>query len=434
MQPDLDRMPVVEPQRLRAILLGAEPNDCGIRKLSARRVPASPLEWEVVIGASNHGSSEHRHLLRFTFAAARLGARNLVLPPGGPVETSFRFRSAQAGVLEVTLDSRDDYAPDNRVALELPALAPLPVQVYTSQPERWQALLTASPFVAPEFRQPGEYAPSGAAGRLVILDAFAPAPPDSHSLWIPAARNAVRLHVQRWNAEHPLAAGLFDQDVRLARAAVLPAGTGEVVVAETEQGPVLLASEDAGRKKLRLGFHPAEEGTENHLAVPLLFANVVRWVSPDLFRLTEVIAAAPGLIELRAPPGVKREQIQVQSAEVRDLPFTLVENRLRLFVARRGTVQITLPDQRLVYSLSLPEVGETRWRPPDGARQGVPPPAPGSPLEWPLWPWLALLGTAGLIAEWIWFGRRPVVASAAGGPAVATAVPQAEPAPQEVQP
>ncbi len=438
MRADLDRLAGVapDPARLRTILLGSEPNDCGIRKLSARRSPASPLEWEVEAGAYNYGSSQHQHSLRLSLGGARIGARTLVLAPHAAAETTFRFRAAGAGVLEASLDARDDYHADNRVTMELPGLTPLKVQVYTAAPARWQALVTASPFLEAEFHTPAEYRPAGGARRLVILDGVAGPPPDADVLVIAADRPPGRTQIRRWNAGHPVAAGLSDKDVRLNRAAVLKPGAGETVVAENDAGPVLTASESGGRKRLTFGFHPLEEGAGNHLAIPLLFANIVRWVSPDLFRLTEIVASPPGLIEVQTPPGVNRGRIQVSSREIRDLPYTLVENRLRLFVSRPGNVHVSLPGQELVYSLNLPEVGETQWRPPAGARQGVPPPSPGTPLAWPLWPWLAALGVAGLLAEWMWFGRRPAVAAPAGARpgAPPASVAEAAPAVEEVRP
>jgi hypothetical protein len=420
---DLDRLSEAPPAGLRAILLGAEPNDCGIRRLSARRAPANPLEWEVSIGAYNYGLSEHRHVLRLAFAGQRLAARNLLLAPHSAVESTLRFRAPAAGRLEALLDSRDDYSADNRVSLELPGLTPLPVHVFTTTPDRWQPLLSTSSFLTPTFRAPAEYAPEGPARRLVVLDGLAPtALPEAPVLSIPAARPAARLQIQRWNPSHPVAAGLSDKDVRLSRGVILKPSASDTVLAESDAGPVLLASGN----RLQFGFHPVEEGAENHLAIPLLFANIVRWVSPNLFRLTEIVAAPPGLIEVQTAPGVARDQVQVHPP----LPFTLVDNRLRLFVSQPGVVRLSLPGQELVYSLNLPEVGEVRWRPPDGARQGIPPPSPGSPLHWPLWPWLAALGALGLLAEWIWFGRHPVVAAA--GVSSPAPTPDPAPLPQEV--
>ncbi|MBI3666223.1 MAG: VWA domain-containing protein [Acidobacteria bacterium] len=413
---DLEQVAALELSNLRAILVGHESNDCGIRKLAARRLPADLLEWEIDLGAFNYGPAARRVPVTVTFAGTRVGSRTLQLGPGAAAEASFRLRSAKAGALEAVLDSRDEYRTDNRAAIELPALAPLKIQVFTSKPALWRPLLTASVFLGPEFHQPGEYRPQGAPGRLVILDGFTPAvTPDADAVWIsPAARTRRKIHVRRWNVTHPLTAGLHNRDLEVESSAVLAAGRGDEVVAETEAGPVLLASQAGEHKKVVFGFHPLEGSMANHLAIPLLFANLAHWVSPDLFRLAEISAGTPGLVELATPAGTRREQVMVGSAKMPALPFTLVEDRLRFFVGQAGTVRVTLPEQEVVYSLTLPELGDSQWSPPSGARRGIPPPAPAMPLNRDLWPWLALAGALGLAAEWMWFGRNPVVAAAAG--------------------
>src|SRR5262249_23685681 len=105
----------------------------------------------------------------------------------------------------------------------------------------------------------------------------------------------------------------------------------------------------------------------------------------------------------------QRGQIQVTSPQLREVPFTLVEKRLRFFVGQASTVRVTMPDREAVYTLNLPEVGETRWTPPAGIRRGVPPPGV-SPFQRDLWPWLALGGALGLLLEWILYGRQPAAA------------------------
>ncbi len=401
---------------LRAILLGGEPNDAGIRRLSARRSLADPLEWQVDAGLHNYGTAARRVTLRLTFAGSPAGARTLSLPPHGAAEASFRLRSAQPGRLEATLDTRDDYRADNSAALELPAFQPLRVQLFSAQPERWRPLLASSRHLDPQFLEPGAYSPAGPPGRLVILDGFSPAsPPDAAALWIrpPADPSPARVLVQRWNDSHPIAQGLRNKDVRLTRAAILAPEPGATAVAETEAGAVLAASASGPHKKIVFGFHPADEGTDSHLAIPLLFANLVRWISPELFRPVEMRAASPGLIEIETPPGLSASQVQISSREMQSLPFTLLGNRLRFFAGQAGAVQVTLPERQLLYSLNLPEIGESRWTPPPGARRGVPAPGAASPLGRNLWPWLAAAGLLGLLGEWALYGRRPVAASSA---------------------
>ncbi len=411
---DLERAAGADASTLRTILLGAEPDNCGIRKLSARRSAADPLAWDIEVGLYNYGTVARRVALALTLGGTRLAARTLTLGPRAAGEAAFETRSAAGGALEAAIDSRDDFRADNRAAIELPRLAPLRVEVFTERPALWQALLTSTRFVDPQFRRPAEYAAPGAAGRLVILDGFVPAAaPEADAVWIapPATLARQRILLRRWSATHPLAAGLHNRDLRLDRAAVLGTAAGETAIAESDEGPLVVASTAGARRSVRFGFHPLEGGAENQLAIPLLFANLVRWLSPELFRAVEVRASAPGLVELGVPAGTRREQIELDSRQMPGLPFTLLDDRLRFFAGRAGEVRVTAPGREWVYSLDLPEVGEARWTPPAGARRGVPPPSIATHVPPELWPWLALAAAIGLLAEWMLFGRRPGVAA-----------------------
>src|SRR5262249_25235927 len=161
---DLERLAAADFSHVRAILLGGEPNNCGLRKLAARRLPSEPFTWEVEIGAYNYGTAERRPTLRVSFGGTRVGSRSLPIPPHDAVHTSFRLRSKEAGNLEAILDSPDDYRADNHAAVELPGLKPLRIEVYTAKRQAWEPLLGASPFLDAEFHSPGGYKADGAPG------------------------------------------------------------------------------------------------------------------------------------------------------------------------------------------------------------------------------------------------------------------------------
>lgn len=430
---DLDNAAAADMSGVRAILAGGETDNCGIRRFAARRMPADPSLWEIEVGAHNYGAAERRPRLTLAFGGARIASKTLALGPDAAAEARFQFRATDAGKLEAFLDSRDDYRADNHSSMELPKLTPLKIQVFTAKPALWRPLLTASPFLDPEFHRPAEYTPDGPAGRLVILDGFTPAtPPRADAVWIALAPAAgpQKIHLRRWNPAHPIAAGLHNRDLQVKKTAILSSPAPEAVVAESDDGPVLVASQSGGFKKIVFGFHPLEEGAENHLVIPLLFANLVRWMSPDLFRASEVTAGPPGVIEVDALRGVERQQVHVRSEQGRELPFTLVADRLRFFAGQAGTVHVTMPERELVYALNLPEVGDARWTPPPGIKRGVPRPAGAAPLGRDLWPWLALAATLGLLADWILYGREPAAPTAAGRPAIAAGASEVPPVEQ----
>jgi len=59
----------------------------------------------------------------------------------------------------------------------------------------------------------------------------------------------------------------------------------------------------------------------------------------------------------------------------------------------------------MVYSLTLPDVGEAAWKVPAAVHKGVPRAVVADAAPRDLWPWLTLLGGIGLLVDWLLYGR-----------------------------
>jgi hypothetical protein len=79
------------------------------------------------------------------------------LPPGGDAESSFEYRTAAAGILDVKMTPHDAFPADDQAELELPAEPHLSVTVYSDQPDLLRPVLSATPRVAAVYRKPAEY-------------------------------------------------------------------------------------------------------------------------------------------------------------------------------------------------------------------------------------------------------------------------------------
>jgi hypothetical protein len=140
------------------------------------------------------------------------------------------------------------------------------------------------------------------------------------------------------------------------------------------------------------------------LTTPLLFANIIRWMAPDAFRTWELTAGTVGTVDVELESEIDPKSIRVQTEEGRPLPFTVQGKSLRFFTAAPGVVRVLTGDRELVYSLTLPQPGDTVWK-PSNVKIGLPGRAPIGPTSRDLWHWLALAGAAGLLADWILYGR-----------------------------
>ena len=415
--------------RLRWIEAGAEIEDRGVNELVARRLPDDPQRWEVRVEIFHSGEAEQEVETNFLFAGEILGTETLRLPARGTKDLTFRLRTPRAGRLEVRLGSSDGFALNDGAALDLPAYRRNRIDVYSSTSDGLRGLLGANPNLETRFRTPNEYSADEAA-RTAVFDGFVPSgKPRSNAVYIRPAgpgspatikRVAREQRITRWNAEHPVAFGLRTRDVVLERTAIFDPGPGDVTIAETEGGPVIIARVENGRKYVFFGFGLADSGLRNRPAAPLLFANTLAWIFPDSFRSSELRARSPGLIEIEV--GEQAESnITVRSEENPDLPWSYRAGKVRFFASTPGSVLLRAPTVESRLALTLPEPAGEEWSPPKGVLRGVPPPAVGRAGAFVWWPWLAALAMGCLLVEWKLFGRATRGESVSSGEAARSA-------------
>lgn len=401
------------PKNLRVLPVADAVENIGFRKLGLRRSAADPGVWEIFVSARNYGVRPHAATVALSFGGAPAGLHRVDLAPGADRETAFTYRTRANGLLEARLLPDDGFPMDNRAAIELPEQRTIEVAVYTNEPELLRPVLQSTPRVHAVFRRTADYRAAEDVN-LTILDRFRPpAPPKGDAVWIdpPAQGSPIAIRstasaarLSRWNTDHQLGAGLRTRDARLDSSSVFEAAPSDVRVAEVDAGPVIVAR-DGKTKTVVMGFHPMRSALRYELAAPLLFANVLHWVSPGLFLRWEVTGGSVGAVQAPLPAGRKPDQVRVLLDDGSALPFTVRNQTLSFFSGAPGSVRVLTGDRESVYSLTLPELGQARWEIPAAVRRGIPGRDQALPSARDLWPWLALAGAAGLLAEWLIYGR-----------------------------
>jgi hypothetical protein len=401
------------PANLRVITINSSLENVGLRKVGLRRSLSAPDSWEVFVAVRNYGARPQSVDLGLQFSQSPAGTRRLTLRPGTEEQATFAYTAKSAGFLEARLNVRDAFSQDDRAVVELPPQASSRVVVYSDEPELLRPLFAANPQVEAVFEAPAKFDPAAKAD-VVVLDRFAPpTPPRTASIFIqpPSAGSPVPVRATKagvrldaWHPETPLGEGLRTRDVILESAEIFSPDAKDMVVAESTDGAVIVAR-DANPKQVAIGFHPGRGSMKYQLATPLLIANVLRWMVPGAFRRWEFQAGTVGTVNVPVEESAKPEAIKVLDEANRTLPFTIEDKNLRFFSGAPGTVRVQMGDREMVYSLSLPDVGESAWRVPASVRKGIPRAVTGDAAPRDLWPWLALLGGLGLLADWLLYGR-----------------------------
>jgi hypothetical protein len=400
------------PGNLRVLRIADSVENCGLRKIGVRRSVADPDVWDILASVRNYGASPKVVTLALTFGGAPAGSRRFAVPPGSEREITFAYRTRAAGLLEATLLPHDGFPEDDRAVLELPAQPNLAVTVYSNDPYLLRPTITAIPRVQAIFRPVSEYRAD--AGGLVVLDRFRPPqPPVSNAIWIepPAEASPVPVRAkvegaqfERWCSNNPLCAGLRTKDLRLSSTYIFESAPDDIKIAQVQNGPVIVAR-SGKNKTVVFGFHPALSDLRYELATPLLFGNILRWMAPELFRRSAVAAGSAGTVTTELDQDIRPEDVRVLLQDGTPLPFTTRGHTLRFFSGTPGTVRVLAADRETVYSLTLPELWDSKWDIPAGTKRGMPVLHEAASFSRDLWQVLAVLGGLGLLVEWLLFGR-----------------------------
>lgn len=412
------------PANLRFLEVKGTPENVGLRKIGLRHSNSEPDLWQIYVSLKNYGKVDRDVDLSLNFAGAAVGARRLRTKAGAEVEAAFDYRTRVSGLLATELRTPGDTFPaDDAASLELPALPEVAVTVCSAEPLALRALIESHPSVRATYRTPAQCVEPIKQG-IVVFDRFVPAwKPTTHALYlepsgaaspIPVRTPGTNVTLDRWDVTHPVGFGLRAQGLALASTQVFAPAAGDRIVAESSAGPVVVAR-DGEVKTVVLGFHPMRSALRYELSTPLLFANILRWMSPETFRNWELFAGSVGTVSVSLPTQADAANTRILTSEAQALPFTVSGQTLRFFAGRPGTVRVQTGDREQVHSLTLPDVPDNVWQAPASVRRGIPRAVQSNAASRDIWQWLALAGALGLLAEWMLFAplRQALSPSAA---------------------
>jgi hypothetical protein len=391
--------------------------NAGLRSVGARRSQTDKGTWDVLVRTRNYGRNPKTVQITLNFGNTPQGSQNIDIPPGQERETTFKIHTIAAGLLETRLYPKDPFGADNYAALELPSMRTLPVVVYSETPDPIRPVLAADSRIAAEFKPVAEYGLNQNAANpgLIVFDRFDPAqPPNGASLFIdpPAEKSPVPVKERvdhpadlAWTPDQPLTEGLRARDVQIDTTSVFNPAPNLTPIAAVEKGPVIVAgsSADGKSKMVVMGFNPFAGPMRYELATPLLIANLLHWVSPDVFRDVDVTTQSAGSVTM--PLTNDKDKIQVLTDSGASLPFNIRGRSVEFFTGESSRVRVIAGNSERVYSLTLPEMWDVKWTPPQNARRGIPAFNESLRRTRILWPILAALGAALLVFEWLAYGR-----------------------------
>ncbi len=406
---------------LRYLPLGISGENQAVSLFNLEKRPDGSLS--AFIQVSNYGAVPVQRRLRLLADGALINAFTLDLPARGEQSVLADDLPAGARLLEASLEGADLLALDDRALAVLPSPRAIRVALVSPGNRFLETALALLPGVAPL-----RVAPSDASmltdADLTIYDGVAapdPLPPGGLLFIAPPA--ATSLFTLSGVVERPLPRAVDAADPLLANVALagvnvldaarieLPGWARAVVMGDTggQSTPLLLRGEVDGRRAAVLAFDLQHSDLPLQPAFPILFANLVDWLAPELSGDLPTAAApgeslalrlpgSPTQASLRHPDG---SSVQLSSA---DGQFTLSPaDQLGYYELRWGE------DQRAGFAVNLFSAQESDIQPLGSlpGLQGQTPAAAGGSLRGvrEYWRPLAALALGLLLGEWLVYHR-----------------------------
>lgn len=407
-----------KPANLRVLTVDANRDNVGIRSLRVKRGERETDSWQATVTVKNYSSGVRSLRLQTQFAGTHFAPRAINLKPNEESGVEYEFVTHTGGELIAHIETPDTLASDNRATLQLPKSGPFRVAVFTNRPATLRPLFAANWRLNVTYFNPSEYSAAKVDADLLVIDGFAPgAAPRVASLWILPVKGQSPLPVKtlvneatitNWHGETALGAGLHAKEARLPTAEVFETFEGDTAVASVKEGAVVVARAATGAhpKIAVVGFDPLTPALKFEVTTPLLFANLLHWLSPESFRTLELNAASVGAASVTLDPSEDAKGLRVTDAQGIAVPFTVRSRALQFFASRPTVVHVVSADRERILSLTLPDVAEVQWTPGEGVTRDMPSASRLLPAAVDLWKWLAVAGALCLLAEWILFGRQ----------------------------
>jgi Mg-chelatase subunit ChlD len=401
---------------LRTIAVNPVRENVGIRRLGVRRDQAEANGWQASIAVKNYGAQPQSVRLQTQFAGSLFQPRLLHLTGGQEVTAEYKFTTNGAGNLDAKLEPGDGLPMDDQASIHLPKAGSLRLAVFTSRPAVLRPLLEADRRLSVHYFAPAEYTAKPAAD-IVLLDEFSPkTKPGLPSLWINPPRDSSPLAIKEvasdvsissWNEEAGISQGLHAKEARIPHAEIFQAFEGDTPIASSKDGPLVVTRPGSrGDSSMALiGFDPMSGPLRFEVTTPLLFAHLLKWLSPGSMRDSEFVASRLGALTLPLDATEQARDIQVADDQGAAVPFTVHDKSINLFASRPGVVRVMTPERQRIVSLTLPDIAEHVWKPRAEIASGVPSARFFSASSVDLWKFLAAAAALLLVGEWWLFGR-----------------------------
>lgn len=287
-------------------------------------------EWFVAL--RNFGKTEARGIVEFYAGGKLVDAREVRIPPAQTIAQVLQARTL-AEPLEVRLNLNDALASDNsafRVGITEQSRRVLLVGEGNFFLERALALepnvqVDKAPTVPDTERNTRV---GGSRYDLIIFDGTPPVPVRARAVMViraaggPIAKLGASVKTPRvavWEREHPLLRYVELASVLIDNAPRIEPAPWAKVIAESQQTPLIVAGEHAGRRWVGIAWNLLESDFPLQPAFPIFIGNLIRWAVGEQGGTQGITLRTGTPFSVNVPPTETRLKLVGPDSQVQEL-------------------------------------------------------------------------------------------------------------------
>ncbi|HUP28309.1 MAG TPA: VWA domain-containing protein [Chloroflexia bacterium] len=298
----------LEPESLPAALhfvpVGSQAGNHAITVLSARRPPDGSPGYTAYARVENMSTSPASLDANALADTVPLPGRKLDIPAGGHADLIYQVPVGTVR-FSLNLGPADDLAADDHATLYLPVEGQYKARIFSQDPDLYSRVLAGVAGLRTVISDT-QAAPEGPLA-LTLIEGKLPTELPAGSLLLvapegnllPSGEGDIRgVQPQPVVSDHPLLEGVDLAPLVVDQARKLQPVPWLEPVLTSDQGPLILAGEQNGRRVVVLAFDPHDSNLPKLLAFPLLMSNIVDWLYPpagkQALRPGEPLYVGPG--------------------------------------------------------------------------------------------------------------------------------------------
>jgi hypothetical protein len=397
--------------------VGSRRHNVAFTSLEVRANPENPQQRAVFCSLANLTANPLETTVELSFDDDVLDVRPVQLPPGETEPLVFVVSQQRDGVFRVRHTASDELSADNQASVVSHLPQPLRTLLVTRGNRFLEKSLGAAGGVT--LTVASDIPPGESPWDLVVLDNVEP------SQWPPGNVLAIRVAetnwfeftetlrtpaIVDWRSTHPLLRFVNFDGVAIAEAVGVSPPHWGTVLADSPQGPLIIAGELGRRRIVWVGFDLLNSTWPLRVAFPIFVANAVEWLDPATARAERLNIRAGDPLRFELPIGVTAVEVRPHGRDWQTLPADTGAREV-IFGAtdRQGVYPLRWGTNAVTYAVRALDLAESDSTPSDEIQIGRFGGAAATSMRsanLEIWRWLAAAALIVLMFEWWFYHRR----------------------------